>query len=705
MAKNPKCAPKRAVKQSLSLESQPALQDLPCDDFKTRVCYKRVHMNRAIGKERLESEQQTKAHVTKEFEDTKNKQQFGQKEQVEQSSKDISTTENSKNIGILAPDVAKSVASELALTSVGAALQDLSRLREGALGHNTDPAEPEKRSDWMLRCLGADTTVMLELDPNGQVIRTECHGGGHLGDWWRVAMISFKGANFVDLIDKRDQKFFMKILEDTSPGDRILPRTLRLAWAGARAPTIVIQGLRDAKGEGGLETCNYRISVSLSNLSRGLHRATAGRDPEYGVLETDTFVKAAVSRILVGEAARRRRQLTFLDLQNATQLRKQMTGSQRQTLNHEIGGYLQAVSIGGDSACLIAENCFAILHTTDVSRFSMSRALTNICKRIHEQELGKIRSASIDIAVTGASEDEVAEILRYAINSFVTHKATDNADSEIAKMMMRHTPKLGNLLSEHKSSGGQLSGRWTSLVRASGRFSLPENFFMVFQPVVSLIDMTPKHYEALARFSNGDKTSNVIRFVEQAGLTEDFDLSVVERLCRFAVNKSNLDTAPIAVNLSARSLQGECFIDQLLTVLDTHEMPGDKMMFEITETSDIGALARVNTIVQKLRHRGHKVSLDDFGSGAAAFHYLRALEVDTIKIDGIYINNLPSSLRDKVVVRAIAGMCQGLEMETVAEMVETPEQLDELRNIGVKLGQGFLFGRPQELTLEQLSLH
>src|SRR3546814_16277744 len=86
--------------------------------------------------------------------------------------------------------------------------------------------------------------------------------------------------------------------------------------------------------------------------------------------------------------------------------------------------------------------------------------------------------------------------------------------------------------------------------------------------------------------------------------------------------------------------------------------------------------------------------LDDFGAGAASFQYLRALDVDYVKIDGTYTRRLLSSERDSLLLRKLCDLCADLKIETIAEMVELEDPVDKLRSLGVKMGQGYLLGRP-----------
>ena len=102
----------------------------------------------------------------------------------------------------------------------------------------------------------------------------------------------------------------------------------------------------------------------------------------------------------------------------------------------------------------------------------------------------------------------------------------------------------------------------------------------------------------------------------------------------------------------------------------------------------------MNVVIQRLRTTGHAVCLDDFGAGAAAFQYLRALEVDVVKIDGMYVREALQSQTGKPFLKAMAGLCRDLGVGVVAEMVEDKSVVSFLLECGIQFGQGILFGEP-----------
>jgi EAL domain-containing protein (putative c-di-GMP-specific phosphodiesterase class I) len=105
-------------------------------------------------------------------------------------------------------------------------------------------------------------------------------------------------------------------------------------------------------------------------------------------------------------------------------------------------------------------------------------------------------------------------------------------------------------------------------------------------------------------------------------------------------------------------------------------------------------LEAANNFIQSLRKRGYHVCLDDFGAGAASFQYLSVLEVDVVKLDGSAVKNAQKAAKGRAFLSALTELCKRMGVETIAEMVDTPDTLDFCRDCGCNYVQGFLFGKP-----------
>lgn len=153
----------------------------------------------------------------------------------------------------------------------------------------------------------------------------------------------------------------------------------------------------------------------------------------------------------------------------------------------------------------------------------------------------------------------------------------------------------------------------------------------------------------------------------------------------------------LAVNLSGQSISDPAFQRYLLELIDSEPIDLSKLCFEITETAAITKLAEAGSFVQIMRNLGIRLALDDFGSGSSSFGYLKALQVDYLKIDGQFIKDVVSDPLDRAAVRCFCDVARVMGLKTVGEFVENDPILQELLELGVDYAQGYLIHRPEPL--------
>ncbi|MEX2454534.1 MAG: EAL domain-containing protein, partial [Rhodospirillaceae bacterium] len=187
----------------------------------------------------------------------------------------------------------------------------------------------------------------------------------------------------------------------------------------------------------------------------------------------------------------------------------------------------------------------------------------------------------------------------------------------------------------------------------------------------------------------------LITFAENMGLICDFDFAMFRKVIALLQGwRRKGRDYQLAVNLSGRSLANRAFLDALIALLGRHPELSDRLLIEITESARIHDLEHANSVIQTLRRAGHKVCLDDFGAGSAALKYLHALDVDIVKIDGAYIQRAHEDRKLKAFLKAISGLCNELDIDTIAEMVEEEETVALLRECAIPYAQGYLYGKP-----------
>ena len=173
----------------------------------------------------------------------------------------------------------------------------------------------------------------------------------------------------------------------------------------------------------------------------------------------------------------------------------------------------------------------------------------------------------------------------------------------------------------------------------------------------------------------------------------DIDRWVVRNALAFFA-ASGMQAFSVSINLSAQSLGNELFLDFLLHELDRHALNPRCVCFEITETSAIANLSRATQLINSVRAKGCRFSLDDFGSGLSSFGYLKNLPVDYLKIDGSFVRDILDDPIDKALVESINQVGHILGMQTIAEYVENEAVRALLSEMGVDYGQGYGIAKP-----------
>lgn len=224
-------------------------------------------------------------------------------------------------------------------------------------------------------------------------------------------------------------------------------------------------------------------------------------------------------------------------------------------------------------------------------------------------------------------------------------------------------------------------------------------FRLAFQPIVRLADRELHHYEALLRPEpihgiGVDHAGDFVAMTEMLGVSEELDWNVF-LAARAAAARGNV---AVAFNLSGLSVQSPEFRARLLAMLDRRSAGlAARLLVEVTETAEIEDEAAAAATLEALRERGIAVCLDDFGCGAAAFRYLRRFRVDHVKIDGSYVRNAAENERDRSFVGAMVDLSRSVGADAIAEQIETEAVAEVMQEIGVRYGQGWLFGPATDL--------
>jgi diguanylate cyclase (GGDEF)-like protein/PAS domain S-box-containing protein len=269
-----------------------------------------------------------------------------------------------------------------------------------------------------------------------------------------------------------------------------------------------------------------------------------------------------------------------------------------------------------------------------------------------------------------------------------------------ADIAMYHAKSLGGSRTELFDLDSTLTvlddtcEKWIARIR----LALDEDRFVLHgQPIVELATGNVVQQELLLRMrDHDDHLIAPLAFLpaaERCGLITEIDQWVITQATKIAARGQ-----AVGVNLSAASAGDPRVLDLIKRELRRYHTNPGNLMFEITETAVMQTMDRATLFAERLVELGCHFALDDFGTGFASFAYLKRLPVQYLKIDIELVRELARSKRDMFVVRAIVALAGDFGHQTIAEGVEDDHTANVLRELGVTLAQGYLFGRPSPIA-------
>jgi diguanylate cyclase (GGDEF)-like protein/PAS domain S-box-containing protein len=321
------------------------------------------------------------------------------------------------------------------------------------------------------------------------------------------------------------------------------------------------------------------------------------------------------------------------------------------------------------------------------------RDATRVASRIHEELVSPFNlggnevftSTSIGIALSLHRYDEPEECLRDADTAMYRAKALGKARHEIFDKSMH----------DHAVALLQLE---TDLRRAMDRKELRVHY----QPVVLLATGRISGFEALLRWQHPERglllPAEFIAVAEETGLIVPIGHWVIGEACRqtHAWQQTSDADPPLAisVNLSSKQLLEPDLVEWIRELLARTAFDARGLKLEITESVVMENAAKAIGVIGQLRELGVQIYMDDFGTGYSSLSYLHRFPVDTMKIDRSFISRVSSHDENAEIIRTIVALAHSLQMEVIAEGIETEEQLSHLKALQCKYGQGYFFSRP-----------
>ncbi|WP_227394597.1 putative bifunctional diguanylate cyclase/phosphodiesterase [Jeotgalibacillus aurantiacus] len=242
------------------------------------------------------------------------------------------------------------------------------------------------------------------------------------------------------------------------------------------------------------------------------------------------------------------------------------------------------------------------------------------------------------------------------------------------------------------------------------RFAIErEQFFILYQPKVNAQTRTITGAEALIRWNHPDagliRPSTFIPLAEKHGMISLIDSWVFREVCKDldTWRKSSHPLLPVSINVSPNRLLKSDFVEQTLRQIKEFDLPPSLIEFELTETSIIMNPVKVKSVMSELQNAGIRFSLDDFGTGYSSLSYLQMFDINTLKVDRSLIQDVQKTTKNQIIAKNLFRMAQEMEIDIIAEGVETQEEMEFLVSQNCSIIQGYFFSRP--LTLESLMVY
>lgn len=343
-----------------------------------------------------------------------------------------------------------------------------------------------------------------------------------------------------------------------------------------------------------------------------------------------------------------------------------------------------------DILARVGADVFGVLvHATELTdALEVAEDLLGTVRRHGFVLRGEGMRITVSAGVTSVDERSVlgAELLAEAETAM--HRAKESGRDRV----IGHDPAGRTGVEERRA--------WSERVRQATERGL---FVLTSQPIVHLQSGETTQHEVLVRMRDDGGglvlPAAFLATAERFGLIGGVDRWVTQQAVRLieAHNREGRDLL-LEVNLSGKTMTDTRFPEEVKRHISSAGIDPASLIFEVTETAAVADIEHARKFARSLSRLGCRFALDDFGSGYASFYYLKHLPISYLKIDGEFVRDLPDSPADRLIVKALVDVCEGLGIKTIAEFVTDQRTMDIVRELGVDFAQGYHLGKPEPVS-------
>jgi diguanylate cyclase (GGDEF)-like protein len=273
-------------------------------------------------------------------------------------------------------------------------------------------------------------------------------------------------------------------------------------------------------------------------------------------------------------------------------------------------------------------------------------------------------------------------------------------DADIAMYRAKNLGKGRYAIFDHEMYTQTL---YLSQIETDLRYALTrQELRLCYQPIISLQTGKIIGFEALVRWKHPTQglilPSDFITIAEDTGLIIPIGEWVLREACqqlqKWQLQFLMASSLYVSVNLSSRQIKQHNFADQLDNILQETGLRGEFLRLELTESMLMDQSEKTLNLLSQIKSYDVQISIDDFGTGYSSLSYLHRFPIDTLKIDRSFVDQMDANRENSEIVKTIITLAHVLEMEAIAEGVETPEQVSHLKALGCEAVQGYFFSKP-----------